>query len=131
MPGFAGRLGVPHATLECLSCARQAKRHADVVVRRTLASADTGQPHELPRRGPVEPLYVDADAELLTLARAVSSASRQATITLQNPNFLNLLDRLSDELLNACCLTPATFSWEAFSKEHLHMVLERHSRDIG
>ena len=101
MPGLASRLGVPHAALERLSRARQAERHADVAVRRTLASADTRRPHELPRRGPVEPGDVDADAELLTLARAVSRATRQATIALQNPSFLNLLDCLADELLNA------------------------------
>ena len=104
MPGLAGHPSVPHAALERLSRACQAKRHADVAVRQTPTSADTSQPHELPRRGPVEPEDVDADAKLLTLASAVSCAMRQATITLQNPSFLNLLDCLVDELLNACCL---------------------------
>ena len=131
VPGFAGRLCVPHAALEHLNRARQAERHADVVVRRTLALADTRRPHELPRRGPVEPGDVDADTELLTLARAVSYAMRQATIALQNPSFLNLFDCLADELLNAWCPTPAAFSWEACSEERLHMVPERPSRDTG
>ena len=70
-------------------------------------------------------------AELPTLARAVSRATRQATIALQNPSFLNLLDCLVDELLNAWCLMPAAFSWEACSEECLHMVPERLPRDIG
>ena len=131
MPGLASRQGVSHAALEHHSRARQAERHENVAVRWTLASADTRRPHELPRRGPVEPWDVDADAELLTLARAVSSASRQATIALQNPSFLNLLDRLADELLNAWCLTPAAFSWEACSEERIHMLPEHRSRDIG
>ena len=131
MPGFAGRLSVPHAALEHLGRARQAERHADVAVRRALASADTRQPHELPRRGPVETGDVDADMELLTLARAMSRAMRQSTTTLQNPSFPNLLDCLADELLNAWCPPPAAFSWEACSEERLHVVPERHSRDIG
>ena len=131
VPGLAGRLSVPHAALERLSRTRQAKRHADVAVRRTLASADTRRPHELPIRSPVEPGDVDADTELRTLARAVSCATRQATIALQNPSFLNLLDFLADELLNAWCLTPAAFSWEACSEERLPMVPEHPSRDIG
>ena len=57
-------------------------------------------------------------------------ATRLATIALQNPSFLNLLDCLADELLNAWCLMPSAFSWEACSKERLHMVPERHSQDI-
>jgi len=80
VPGFVGHLSVPHAALERLSRARQAKRHADVAVRRTLASADTRQPHELLRCGPVEPRDVDADAEPFIPANEVSSASQQATI---------------------------------------------------
>ena len=131
MPGLASRLGIPHAALERFSHARQAEGHADVAVGWTLTSANTGWPDELPRRGPVEPGDVDADAELLTLARAVSRAARQATIALQNPCFLNLLDCLADELLNAWCLTPAAFSWEACSEERLHMVPERLPRDPG
>ena len=131
MPGLASRQGVSHAALEHHSRARQAERHANVAVRWTLASADTRRPHELPRRGPVEPGDVDADAELLTLARAVSRASWQATIALQNPFLLNFLDCLADELLNAWCLTPAAFSWEACSEERLHMVPERLPHDPG
>ena len=131
MPGLASRLGVPHAALEHLSHARQAKRHANVAVRWTLASADMRRPHELPRRGPVEPGDVDADAELLTLAKAVSCAARQATIALQNPCFLNLLDCLADELLTTWRLPPAAFSWEACSEECPHMVPESLPRDPG
>ena len=69
VPSFVGRLSVPHAALECLSRARQAKRHADIAMRRSLASADTRRPHELPRRGLVEPRDVDVYTELLTLTR--------------------------------------------------------------
>ena len=61
----------------------------------------------------------------------MSSATRQETIALQNPSFLNLLDCLADELLNAWCLTPAAFSWEACSEERLHMVPECLPHDIG
>ena len=100
-------------------------------MRWTLAAADTRWPDEMSRRGPIEPGDVDGDAELLTLARAVSCAMQQVTIALQNPSFLNLLDCLADELLYAWCPTPAAFSWEACSEERLHMVLERHSHDIG
>ena len=130
-PGLAGHLSVSHAALEHLSRAHQAERHADVAMRRSLASIDMRRPHELPRRGPVEPRDVDADTELFTLARAASSASRQATIALQNPSFLNLLDRLADVLLNTWCPTPAVFSWEACSKARLHMVREHLPRDFG
>ena len=129
--GLASQLSVPHAALECLSRARQAERHADVAVRQTLTSVNRRRPHELLRRGPVEPGDVDAEAKLLTLARAVSCATRQATIALQNPSFLNLLDCLADELLNVWCHTPAAFSWEACSEERLHMVPERYSHVIG
>ena len=101
MPGFASRLSISHAALERLRHARQAERHADVAVGWTLASANTRLPEEPPRCGPVNPGDVDVDAELLTLARVVSHASWQATIALQNPCLLNLLDCLADELLNA------------------------------
>ena len=75
VPGFAGCLGVPHATLERLSRVRQDERHADVPVGRSLASADTRRPYELPRRSPVESSDVDADAELLTLTIAMNCAT--------------------------------------------------------
>ena len=61
----------------------------------------------------------------------MNCATRQATIALQNPSFPILLNCLVDELLNAWCLTPAAFSWEACSEERLHMVPERYSRDMG
>ena len=131
MPGIASRQGVPHVALEHHNRARQAEGHADVAVGWTLTSADTIRSDELPRCGPVEPGDVDADAELLSLTRAVSCAMRQVTIALQNPSFLNLLDCLADELLNAWFLTPVAFSWEACSEERLHMVPERLPRDIG
>ena len=131
VPGLTGRLSIAHVALQRLSRAHQAERHADVAVWPTLALADTRWPHDLPRRGLVEPGDVDADVELPTLARAVSCTTQQAMITLQNPSFLNLLDCLADELLNAWCLTPAAFSWEACSEERLHMVPERLPRDPG
>ena len=76
MPGLASRLGVPHAALERFSHARQAEGHADIAVRWTLAPSDARWPDELPRRDPVEPGDVDANTKLLTLAGAVSYASR-------------------------------------------------------
>ena len=89
------------------------------------------QPEELPRCGPIEPWNVDAITELLTLSRAMSRARPWAAITLQNPCLLNLLDCLANELLNAWCLMPRAFSWEACAKACLHMVLERLPRDSG
>ena len=61
----------------------------------------------------------------------MSSASRHVTTALQNPSFLNFLDRLANELLDAWCLTLGAFSWEACSEERLHMVPERLPRDPG
>ena len=75
MPSLTVREGIPCAVLEHHSHVRQAERHADVVVGWTIASADTRRPDELPRHDPVEPGDVDADTELLTLARAVSRTS--------------------------------------------------------
>ena len=46
----------------------QAKWHANVAVRWTLAPTNTRRPEALLRCGPVEPWDVDADAQLTTLA---------------------------------------------------------------
>ena len=110
VPSLSSRQDIPHAALERHSHARQAEGHANVAVRWTLALADTRRPDELPRCSPVEPWDVDADAELLTPARAVSCASWQAKVALQNPCLLNLLDCLAEELLNAWCHPPGAFS---------------------
>ena len=57
-----------HVALECTSCVHQTKRPTDVAVRGDLASANTGWPEELLRRGPVEPQDVNTDPWLLVLA---------------------------------------------------------------
>lgn len=131
MPGLASCQGIPHVALEHHSRARQAEGHADIAVGWSLASADARRLDELLRPDPVEPGDVDADTELLTLARAVSHAARQATIALQNPCALYLLDCLADELLTTWCLRPAAFFWEACFEERLHLVQDRLPRDPG
>ena len=56
-----------HDTLQVVlegSCqARQAEWHANVVVRWALAMSHMRRPEKLLRCGPVEPWYVDADAQ--------------------------------------------------------------------
>ena len=125
VPSLPSCQDVPHAVLEHHSRARQAEGHANVAMRWTLASADTGRPKEWPICGPIEPWDVDADAELLTLSRAMSHAPWWAAITLQNHCLLDLLDCLADELLSALRLMPCTFSWEACIEACLHVVPER------
>ena len=105
---------------KCNSRARQAEGHANVAMRGTLASADMGQPEELPRHGPVEPSDVDVGKELHPAV---------AAIALQNHCLMDLLDRLANELLNTWRLMPCAFSWQTCTEACLHMVPERLPRD--
>ena len=68
MPDLLSLQNAPHKTLTCGSRVRQAKRHANIAVGWTPAASYARGPEALLRGGPVEPWYVDADAQPTILA---------------------------------------------------------------
>ena len=68
MPDLPSLQNAPQQALVSDNCVRQAKGHANVAVRWTLAMPHARRPEALLRRGSVEPWYVDADAQPSILA---------------------------------------------------------------
>ena len=74
-PGLLSRQDAPQVALVNVRYARQAKRHANVAVRWTLAMAHARRPDKLLRGGTVEPWNIDADTQPGILAWMGSCAS--------------------------------------------------------
>ena len=68
MPGLLSRQNAPQVALVSSSRVRQAERHANVVVRWTLAMPHARRPEALLRRDSIKPWVVDADAQPAILA---------------------------------------------------------------
>ena len=130
MPGLLTRHDAPQVALEGSSHARQAERHANVAVRWTFAAPNTRRPEALLRCGSVEPWYVDADAQLTTLAW-VGSSARWAAVAAYCSCFLKLLRCLGDELLSTGRSSPGVLLRETCREARLHVVPERLPRDVG
>ena len=78
-PSLLSRQNPPQMVLASGCRVRQAEKHANVAVRRPLATSHARGPEALLRRGSVEPWEVDADAQPAILAW-MGSYARQATI---------------------------------------------------
>ena len=68
MSGLLSLQNAPQMALVSSSHVRQAERHANVAVWRTLAASHAQRPEVLLRCGPIEPWVVDADAQPAILA---------------------------------------------------------------
>ena len=110
---------------------RQAKRHANIVVRWTLAPANARRPEALLRCGPVEPWNVDADTQTPVLARMGSYAGWWVAVPTYGPCLLKLLGGLDDELMSTGHSSPNALLRETCCEARLHMVPERLPRDVG
>ena len=126
MPGLLSRQDALQVALIGGRHARQAKRHANVAVRWTLAAAHARRLEGLLRCGPVEPWDVDADVQPNILA----CASR-AAVAANGPRFLKLLSGLRNELLNVGLSMPYVFPRETCRESRLQVVPERLPRDVG
>ena len=130
MPGLLTHHDAPHVVLEGNNHAWQAEWHANVAVRWTFAAPNTRRPEALLRCGSVEPWYVDADAQLTTLAW-VGSNARWAAVAAYCSCFLKLLRYLGDELLSAGRSLPSVLLKETCRETRLQVVPERLPRDVG
>ena len=68
MPDLLSFQDGPHEGLVCGSRVRQAIRHANIAMGRTLAASHLRRLEALLRRRSIEPWYVDADAQPTILA---------------------------------------------------------------
>ena len=130
MPGLLSRQGAPQVALIGGRHARQAKRHANVAVRWTLAAPRARRPETLLRRGSVEPWDVDAYAQPSILAW-MGSYARHVAIAVYGPCFLKLLSGLGDEFLNVGLSSPCAFLRETCREARLQVMPERLPRDVG
>ena len=130
VPGLLTRHDAPQVALEGSSHARQAERHANVAVRWTFAAPNMQSPEALLRCGSVDPWYVDADAQLTTLAR-VGSNARWAAVAAYCSCFLKLLRYLGDEVLSAGRSMPSVLLSERCHETRLQVVPERLPRYVG
>ena len=109
---------------------RQAKRHANVAVRRAFAAAHARRPEEPLRCDPVERWDVDADAQPAILTW-MGSCARWAAVAAHGPGILQLLSGLGDELLSAGRPSPCELLRETCREARLQVVPERLPRDVG
>ena len=130
VPGLLTRHDTPRVALEGSNHTRQAERHTSVAVRRTFAAPNTQRPQALLRCSSVEPWYVDADAQLTTLAW-VGSNARWVAVAAYCSCFLKLLSGLDDELLSTGRTSPGALLRVTCCEAHLHVVPERLPRDVG
>ena len=130
MPSLLTRHDAPQVALEGSSHARQAERHTNVAVRWTFATPNTRRSEALLRCGSVEPWYVDADAQLTTLAW-VGSYARWAAIAAYCSCLLKLLRYLGDELLSVGRSLPSVLLKEMCHETRLQVVPERLPHDVG
>ena len=105
--------------------ARQAKWHANIAVRWTLAPTNARRPEALLRCSPVEPWNVDADAQPAVLARMGGYARWWVAVAMYGPCLLKLLGRLDDELLSTEHSSPRSLLRETCGEACFHMVPER------
>ena len=131
VPGLLSRQNAPQATLEGNSHVRQAERHANVAVRWTLALTNPRRPEALLGCGSVEPWDVNADAQLVVLARTRNCARWWAAIAAHGSRLLKLLGRLGDELLSTWHPVPCALVREACDEACLHVVPEHLPHDVG
>ena len=108
MPGLLSRQNAPHVTLEGGGRIWQVGRHANVVVRWTLAASHARRPEALLRCGSVEPWDVDADAQP-TILTWMRSHARRAAVATHGPRFLKLLSGLGNELQNVGFPRPVSY----------------------
>ena len=130
MPGLLSRQDAPQVAVEGGCHARQAEWHANIAVKRALATSHARRPEELLRWGPVEPWKIDADAQPAILAW-VGSYARQTTIAVHGSCFLKLLSGLGDELLRVGLSLPCAILRETWCEARLQAVPKRLPRDFG
>ena len=131
MPGLLSRQSAPQVVLECDSRIRQAEWHANIDVRWTLTPTNARRTKTHLGCGPIKPWDVDADAQLIVLARTRSYARWWAAVAAHVSRFLKPLGRLGDELLSTMHSTPCALVREACIEACLHVVPEHLPRDIG
>ena len=120
----------PHEALVRGSHVRQAIRHVNVAMGRTLAASHLRGPEALLRRGSIEPWYVDADAQPAILAW-MGSCARSAAVAAHGSCILQLLSVPRDEPLRVWPSLPHTFLRETRLEARLQVVPERLPRDLG
>ena len=130
MPSLLSRQDALQMALVGGSHVRQAERHANVVVWRTLATAHARRLEKLLRCGPVEPWDVDADVQPTILAW-MGSHARRGAVAVHGPRFMKLVSGLGNELLSAGRPSPCVLLRETCHKARLQVVPERLPRYLG
>ena len=130
MPDLLSFQNASHQALMSSGRVRQAKRHANVAVRRTFAASHLRGPEALLRCGSVEPWYVDADTQPSILARMRSCTSR-AAVAAHGSCFLLFLSGLGDELLSGGHSLPSALLRVTCREAHLQVVPKRLPREVG
>src|SRR4051812_9032462 len=90
VPGLLSRQNALEVTLEGNGRVRQAKWHANIVVRWTLALTNARRPEAFLGCGPIEPRDVNADKQLVVLARTRSCARWWAVVVAHGSCLLKL-----------------------------------------